>query len=294
MVKKYGTLIMAFLVFSCAMFMIPAHRAYAATDVKAKPIAQVYEVQGDVVVQRLSEGNKTKVEQGVLLGSDDLLIFENGAAVGLYFKDGGKKNLKAQEGLLTCKVGDLVPKREAYQNTAVAFGTTRSVTHANAAVGALTLFYPQENLILASEPAIELAILDGSDGDLKIGKVAVQVSEGKKVISSKTLDDLKLGVPYAYTCEKLDSGKEYNAEIKLGIAGISGEAMTFSFNFFIAPKPDSASVSACVPFSDTVYRSLESTSVNYKGRAYSFWFIKSLRLKSDTAQPVISADIIIK
>lgn len=294
MAKKYGTLITVFLVFSSAMFMIPARGVYAAADAKAKPIAQVYEVQGDATVQRLPEGNKAKVEQGLLLASDDLLTVANGAAVGLYFKDGGKKSLKAQEGLLTSRVGDLVPKREAYQSTAVAFGTTRGITHANAAIGALALFYPQENLVLPSEPAIELAILDGSDGALKIDKVAMQISEGKKVVSSKTLDDLKLGVPYRYTCEKLDSGKEYNAEIKLGIAGISGEAMTFSFNFFIAPRPDSASISACAPFNDTVYRSLESTSINYKGRAYSFWFIKSLQSKSDTAQPVISADIIVK
>ena len=70
--------------------------------------------------------------------------------------------------------------------------------------------------------------------------------------------------------------------------------MTFSFNFFIAPKPDSASMSTCAPFNDAVYRSLESTSINYKGRTYSFWFIKSLQPKNDTTQPVISADIIIK
>ena len=66
---------MAFLILSSAMFMIPTHRVYAATDVKAKPIAQVYEVRGDVVVQKPSERNKTKVEQGVLLTSDDFLIF---------------------------------------------------------------------------------------------------------------------------------------------------------------------------------------------------------------------------
>jgi len=294
MYKKYFTLITGLLVLWCAVFMMPADGACAGASVKVMPIAQAYEVRGDVAVKRSSDENKSAVKAGVLLGSDDLLTLEDGAEVGLYFKDGGKKSLKAKEGLLTCKVGDLLPKPEAYEKTIATFGTTRDIDLANMGVGVQTLFYPQETLIVDSQPAIELAIFDGSDVSLGIDSAMVQVSEEKRVVHSENLDDLVLGVPYAYSCGKLSSGKEYTTQVRLGIAGLPDEAITFSFNFFVAQKPDAGSISACAPFSDKVYRSLESTSAEYKGKTYKFWFIKSLQLRDGMTQPVISAEIIVK
>ncbi|MBN2119547.1 MAG: hypothetical protein JW734_00650 [Candidatus Omnitrophica bacterium] len=282
------------LVLYCGILIIPAGRVYAQTQAKAEPVAQVYEVVGNVLVERPTEEASVKVNKGFLVSSEDILILKKGSLASLYFKKGGKKTVEAKEKTLTYKVADLAPKIEAYEAMVPSFGATREIDLVNMGLGVQTLFYPQETLIVSSPPLIELTIFDGSGDLLRTPKAMVKVLDNDKVLSSQSLDNLTPEVVYTYSFGELDKGKEYSAQVDLDIAEIADEIITFSFNFFIADAPDKNLMSGCTSFADTVYRSLESTSAEHAGKAYRFWFIKRLEFREGRTQPIIPIEIIIK
>lgn len=277
-----------------AIFIVSGAQLYAGQTSKAKPIAQVYEVQGDVTVKRYTGSESVKVEKGILLGSDDIVTLQKGALVGLYFKDGGRKELKAKTEPLSSKIGDLLPESGEYERKDLTFGATRGVNISVADLGAQTFFYPQKSIIINSPPLIELVVFNDSDQAIHIPRAAINVLEKNDVLNSKKINNLALETPYSYSCEKMDRGKEYRMEIQLNIKEIPDRTIAFTSDFYVADIPDKNSASQYRTFADPIYRSFESISTDYEGKTYNFWFLKHLKFTEAKDPPVISIEIFIR
>ena len=284
------------LIVSLAFFTMPASAVFAEKLEKTKPMAQVYEVGGEAVVKKCADGKSVEVKKGLLLGREDILTLEKNTLVGLYFKEGGKTKVRSEKLSLTCKVGDLLPKKEAYEKAAPAFGATRGVYRPESGEGidVQSFFYPQKTIILNSPPLIELTIFDGAGIGLRILRATIRVLENGAVLYSKELANLKQAVAYSYSCENLAGGKEYSAEVQLEIAEIPDKTISFVFDFYIVDSAGKESISEYEPFGDSVCKSLEYTSTDYGMKKYEFWFLKNLEFKEGKIQPIVSIETLVK
>jgi len=274
---------------SLSILMVPAREASA----KIEPIAQAYEVQGSVMVKRAAGGEDIKVKKGFLFSSEDMLTLKKGASLGLYFKDGGKAEIKAEWQPLSCKVVDLMPEREPYDKIVATFGATRGIDISNIGISDQAFFYPQEIIVINSPPLVEVTVFDGTADGLNIPRAVIQFSENDTLLYSKNLSDVTADSLYTYACGKLGAGKEYGMEIRLEITGIP-ETIAFTTDFYVADTPHADSISEYGSFEDAAHRSFESTSIKVEDKAYKLWVIKRLGFKENKTQPVISIEIFIK
>jgi hypothetical protein len=295
-------------------FMLPVFPAYSASLVKAEPLAQVYEIKGRVTVKNSGDGTSAEVKKGYLLGGDDSLTLDKGASVGLYFKNGGKKEVQAKNDQSLYKVADLLPGTEAYGGEEPPdFGATREMappeegpyTAEIPKVSSYTaeipgrgfktaeFFYPQETIVLESPPLIEFRIYNGSGEGIVPGGGIIGISGNGVMAGSLKFDSLAFGSAYEYRCPKLKGGTEYTAEIDLDLKAALGSGVSISFPFYVAGIPDKSSMSAYRPFSDSLYRSVQSVGSDYKGRKYTVWIIKQLDMRSNAPHPVIVIEFFI-
>jgi hypothetical protein len=262
--------------------------AYPASFDKTEPIAQVYEVQGKATVKSSADGNIMEVKKGCLLGRDDSLTLDRNASIALYFKNGGRKDTQS-----LYKVADLLPKVEAYGQSVPLFGATRGIDIPEAASHAAGFFYPQEAIILDSPPLIEFTLFNGSGEVVALGGATVQIVKNSVVLDSKKFNSLEYGSPYVYQSPKLNGQTEYSVELSLELQKTLGNVVAISFPLYIAGISDTALVSKYAPFSDSVYRSFESTSAEYKGKKYTMSLIKQLAIRDESRQPVILIEFFI-
>jgi hypothetical protein len=268
-------------------------RAYSASLDKAEPIAQVYEVQGKATVQSSADGTIMEVKKGSLLGGDDSLTLERNASIALYFKNGGRKEIQATDTRSLYKVADLLPKAEAYGRSVPLFGATRGIDNPQAPPHALGFFYPQEAIILDSPPLIEFTLFNGSGEEVVLGGATVQIVKNSVVLDSKKFDSLQYSSPYVYQFPKIDGQADYSVELRLEFQKTLGNIVSISFPLYIAGISDAAFVSKYAPFSDSVYRSVESTSMDYKGKKRAITLIKQLVRRGGSPQPVIVIELFI-
>jgi hypothetical protein len=273
----------------CAILIMPGLGAYAQEPPKIEPIAQVYEVQGEVTVKSQGSEGNIVVEKGILLSKDDILNLKEGASVGLYFKDGGRRELKAEGKSQSFEMRNLLPKREAYEGKALAFGATRGISTS----AVQTFFYPQRTVVVNSLPLIEFTVFNGSGQAFEIPQAIVSVSDENKVVDSTKFSNLALEAPYTYFFKNLGRGREYGMEIQLEIKEIPDRPIVFNSKFYVADIPDKSSLSQYRSFGDPLYRSAEFISADYEGRTYKFWFLKHLEFKEDKDQPIILIEIFI-
>ncbi|MFA6217852.1 MAG: hypothetical protein WDL87_09415 [Candidatus Omnitrophota bacterium] len=267
--------------------------AYPASSDSQEPIAQVYEVQGKATVKNSADGIIREVRKGCLLGVDDSLTLDRNALIALYFKNGGKKEVRAKDTQVLHKVSDLLPKAEAYGQSVPLFGATRGINIPEAVSQTAGFFYPQEAIILDSPPLIEFTLFNGPGEEVVLGGALVQIAKGGVVFDSKKFNSLEYGSVYAYQSPKLNVQTEYSVEIRYELQKALGSVMTISFPLYIAGTSDTASGSKYSPFSDSVYRSFESSSTDYKGKKRAITALKQLVRRSGSPVPVIVIELFI-
>ena len=269
---------------------------WAAEKTQGEPIVQVFKIKGEVTVKRNATGEESEVKKGYLLTSEDLLTLEKDALVGLYFKQGGKKEIKAEQTTLTQKIGDLLLKKEIYAKTVPTFGGTRGIypSELEAEMDIQSFFYPQETMILDSLPSIELTIFNGTDVPLHIPRATVRILEDERVVQSKDFRDLESGTAYRYPIEDLAGGTEYTLEIQPDISEFDDMGLAFTSNFYVADPAGQGAVSGDTSFGDSLYKSIEYTALEQETREYGLWFVKHLQSKGEGIKPVIAVDLFIK
>jgi len=281
-------------IFIAVLLILPFFSpAYPASSDRIEPIAQVYEVQGKATVKNSADGNIREVQKGCLLGRDDSLTLDRNASIALYFKSGGRKELQAKDTQVLYKVADILPKAEAYGQNVPLFGATRRIDIPQSPVQAAGFFYPQEAVSVDSAPLIEFILFNGSGEEVVLDGALVQIAKGSVVLDSKRFNSLEYGAPYAYQPPKLNGQTEYSVEIRYELQKTLGNVVTISFPLYIAGTSDTASVSRYAPFSDSVYRSFESTTTDYKGRKRTITVLKQLARRNGSPAPVIVVELFI-
>jgi hypothetical protein len=267
--------------------------AYAASSDKQEPIAQVYEVTGGAMLKSSIDGSISMVKKGCLLAPGDILTFDKGDSIAIYFKNGGRKEVRAKDGQSTFKVADLIPKAQAYNQSVPLFGATRGLDTSPAASNPGSFYYPHEAVILDNPPLIEFILFNGQGEDIVLDGASVQIIRDGKVIDSRKFDSLEYGSSYAYQPPKLSGQTEYSVELRLDLQKTLGNVVTVSFPLYIAGAFDNASVSKYAPFSDTVYRSFESTSIDHNGKKRTITLIKQLVKRGASPQPAVVIELFI-
>lgn len=286
--------ILARTILTSGLFILPFFAtAYPASFDKTEPIAQVYEVQGKATVNSAADGNIIEVKKGCLLGLDDSLTLDNNASISMYFKNGGRKKIQAKDTQALYKVADLLPKVEAYSQSVPLFGATRGIDIPEAASHSAGFFYPQEAVILDSPPLIEFTLFNGSGEEAALGGAKAQILKNSVILDSKKFNSLEYGSPYVYQAPKLDGQTEYSVELRLEFQKGLGNVVVISFPLYIAGISDKVLVSKYAPFSDSVYRSFESASMDYKGKKRTITLIKQLARVGGSPQPVIVIELFI-
>lgn len=273
--------------------LVAATGTYSQQSGKHESIAQVYKVSGKVTVTRSADGQTTDMQKGVLLGSEDSITLMRDAVVGLYFKDGGKREILGEERTVTYRVGDLLLKEEAYQKKVPVFGATRGIDAEDTDASSDSFFYPRETVIVDYPPLVEL-VLFGQTGLVSVSGLTVKIMDKDKVLDKKSFHDPALSDLYSYSCPDLQRGRQYDLQIEMRIKEIPDATLAFTSSFYLTDEADKSSQSAYEPFSDSMHRSLESVSTGYRGKKYKFWFLKHLGFKKGNHQPVISVEILVK
>ncbi len=281
-------------VFAAVLLISPSFSpAYSASVDKQEPIAQVYEVQGKATANSLADGQIVEVKRGCLLGPDDSLTLDKNASISLYFKNGGRKEIRAKDTQVLYKVADLLPKAQAYGQSVPLFGATRGIGIPEAVSQPAGFFYPQEAIILDSPPLIEFTLFTAPGEEVVLGGATMQIVKGSAVLDSKDFNSLEYGSPYLYQSPKLKGQTEYIVELKLELQRSLGSVVAVSFPLYIAGTSDAALASKYAPFSDSVYRSFESTSTDYKGKKRTIALLKQLARRGGAPAPVIVIEVFI-
>jgi len=280
--------------FAAVLLILPFFSAaYPAPADKQAPVAQVYAVQGKAAVTGPSGGSAAEVEKGCMVGLQDSLILESDASVGLYFKTGGKKEIRAKDGRTAYKVAELAPRTQAYSQNVPLFGATRGLEVPDTGSQTPGFFYPQEAVILDTAPSIEFTVFDGSGEGGALSGASVQIAKNGTVLNSRRFDRLEYGAAYVYQPPKLQRQEEYAVELRFELQKALGTVLTVSFPLYIAAASDMASKSPYGLFSDSVYRSFESTSVDHNNTKRSVTLIKQLVKRSGSPQPAIVIELFI-
>jgi hypothetical protein len=219
-----------------------------------------------------------------LLAPGDILTFDKEDSVAIYFKNGGRKEVRAKDGQSIFKVSDLIPKAQAYNQAVPLFGATRGIDTSPATSRPGSFYYPQEAIILENPPLIEFTLFNGQGDEIVLGGATVQITRDGKVIDSRKFDSLEYGLPYAYQSPKLSGQTEYMVEFRIDLQKVLGNVLTISFPLYIAGSSD---------FSDTVYRSFESTSIDHNGKKRTVTLIKQLARRGATLQPAVVIELFI-
>ncbi|MFA5100797.1 MAG: hypothetical protein WC547_07945 [Candidatus Omnitrophota bacterium] len=264
--------------------------AYPEPFDKAEPIAQVYEVQGNATVKISADNSIIAVKKGCLLAAGDSLTLDKNASVAMYFKSGGRKEVLAPATRSLYKVADLLPKAEAYNQSVPLFGATRGLPQAVSQASGF--FFPQEAVIVDSPPLVECTLFHGSGEVVAPGKAAMQIVQNSVVVDSKKFNSLGYGVPCVYEPQKLHGQTEYKVELRLELEQGLGN-IAISFPLYIAGTFDTGSVTKYAPFSDPVYRSVETTAIDHKGKKRAITAIKQLVRRGVPPQPVIVIELFI-
>jgi hypothetical protein len=255
--------------------------ASPASSDKQEPIAQVYDVKGGAMLKSSLDGSISMVKKGCLLAPGDLLTFDKDDSISVYFKNGGRKEVRAKDGQSSFKVADLIPKAQAYNQAVPLFGATRGLdtsSHPD------SFYYPHEAVILENPPLIEFTLFNGQGEEIVLGGASVQITRDGKVIDSRKFDSLEYGSPYAYQPPKLSGQTEYMVEMRFSLQKVLGNILTVSFPLYIAGSPD---------FSDAVYRSFESASIDHNGKKRTITLIKQLVKRGALLQPAVVIELFI-
>jgi hypothetical protein len=266
--------------------------AYPASLNKTEPIAQVYEIRGKVTVKSSADGSVMEVKKGCLLGPDDSLTLERDALIAMYLKNGVRKEIRAKDTQVLYKVTDLLPRAEAYGQSVPLFGATRGILPPPASSKMSGFFYPQETVILDSPPSIEFILYHGSGEAVAFGGATVKIVKNNEVVGSGKFSSLEYNFPYVYEPAKLEGQTEYKIELRLELEKSLGN-VAISFPLYITGISDAGSVSKYAPFSDAVYRSVESTPVDHQGKQRTITAIKQLVRRGASPQPVIVIELYI-
>jgi hypothetical protein len=278
-------------ILAALLFIMPFFSTvYAASSDKQEPIAQVYEVTGGAMLKSSLDGSISMVKKGCLLAPGDLLTFDKEDSIAIYFKNGGRKEVRAKDGQSIFKVADLIPKAQAYSQSVPLFGATRGIDTSSHPV---SFYYPQEAVILENPPLIEFTLFKGQGEEIVPGGASVQIIKDGKVIDSRKFDSLEYGFPYAYQSPKLSGQTEYMVELRFELQKTLSNVLTVSFPLYIAGASDNASASKYAPFSDTVYRSFESTFMDHNGNKRTVTLIKQLARRGATPQPAVVIELFI-
>jgi hypothetical protein len=279
-------------VLTSVLLLLLFSTAYPASIDKTDPIAQVCEVQGKATVKSPADGSIAKIKKGSLLGRDDTLILDRTASISVYFKNGGRKEIQAKDTQISYKVEDLFPHAQAYSRNVPMFGATRGLDSPAAHPDQTGFFYPQEAVILDSQPLIEFTLFNGSEEAVALGGALVQIMRGSMVLDSRKFNSLEYGSPYVYEPAKLEGQTEYRVELRLELRQGPGN-VSISFPLYVAGSPDTSSASKYAPLSDQVYRSVESASIDYKGQKRTITLIKQIVRRSGTPAPVMVIELFI-
>ena len=129
---------------------------------------------------------------------------------------------------------------------------------------------------------------------MHILKGTIQILKDDLVLDSEYFTNLKSGVAYKYVCKSLARGREYRVKVQLEIKEIPGKVMVFTSDFYFTHPPRKDLGAEYKSFADSIYRSLEYTTVDNGGKVFELWFTKVLEFKEKDIQPVISMGIHIK
>ncbi len=274
--------------------------SYPASFDKTEPVAQVYEIQGKAAVKSAVDGSSVEVKKGCLLGRDDTLTLEKDAVLSLYFKTGGKKDVRARDARSSYKVADLKPKAEAYSRNVPLFGATRgrmSLPETLSPAGDFSppaaFFYPQEAVVLENLPVIEFTLFNGSNETVLLGAVTLRILKDGALLDSRKFNNLEYDTPYVYQPPNLAGRTEYSVELALELPKEPGSVVSLSFPLYLSGIPDTAMDPRYASFSDPVYRSFESVSPEFGAAVRELTLIKRLERKAGSPQPVIVIELFI-
>ncbi|MFA5117434.1 MAG: hypothetical protein WC695_01120 [Candidatus Omnitrophota bacterium] len=267
--------------------------AYPASSDKQEPVAQVYEVKGGALLKSSRDGKVSLVKKGSLLAAGDVLTLDKDAFIAMYFKNGGRKELRAKLDQSLFKVADLAPETQAYNQGAPLFGATRGSDTSPATFHPCSFYYPRETVILNDPPLIEFTLFNARGGEILLGGASVQITQEGKVVDSRKFDSLEYGTLYSYQSPTLNGQAQYSVELRLDLRKELGNVLTVSFPLYICGASDTASGFQYAPFSDTVYRSFESTSIDHNGNKRAITLIKQLAARGDPLQPAVVIELFI-
>ncbi len=282
-------------VLSRALFMtiLTLLAACPVSPAQDESVAQVNSVEGRVLVTRSADGSTAEAQKGCLLGKDDSLALEKDAALALYFKSGGRKEVRSQDAPSVRKVSDLMPKAEAYGRSVPMFGASRGLDDPRAPLPAAAFFFPQEAVVLDRPPLVELTVHDGHGGDVALGGATMRVLKDGKVLDSKSFDRLEYGQSYPYGPAKLEGPAEYSVEIRLELGKGNGNVVAAAFPLYISGASDTTAPAPAASFSDQVYRSFESAAIDHQGKKLAMALIKQLVRRDGAPAPVVAVELFI-
>ncbi len=271
-------------ILAAVLFMAPLFAAaYPASGSGTEPVAQVYEVRGNATVMISADNSNMSVKKGCLLAPDDSLTLDPNTSISVYFKNGGRKEIRSKDTRASYRVADLAPQTQAYAQSVPLFGATRGLDASPASFYPGSFFYPQEAVVLDKPPAIEFTLFRGSDGELIPGNATFQVALDGRILDSRDFKGLEYGSPYVYQLPKLKGQTAYIVDLKLELQNASGN-VDISFPLYISGIPD---------FSDAVYRSFESASMDHKGKKRAITAVKQLVRRGASSAPVIVIELFI-
>jgi hypothetical protein len=274
----------------CILFPVFAAADSVSID-KAVPIAQVNEVRGTVTVTSSADGSSRGVQKGNLLGPEDSLVLDKNASIALYFKSGGRRQLSASDSPVVHKVAGLVPHVQAYRQSVPAFGATRGIDNSQAPFYPGGFFYPQEAIILDNPPVIEFILFRGAREAVVLGGATVRVVKNSVVVDSRKFNSLEYGLPCVYVPANLTGQEEYSVELKIDFPQAAGNVVAVSFPLYITGVSDPESTAKYASLSDPVYRSFESSFLEYKGSKRPIALIKQLANRPGTRSPVVVIEL---
>lgn len=267
--------------------------AYPAPIELIEPVAQVYAVQGRVTAGNSAGKGAIEVKKGYFLGREDSLYLDKNSSVSLYFKSGGRKDVRTRDDRAQYKVADLAPRVEAYGQSVPLFGATRGSDARKKACAGVNFFYPQEGIILDAAPLIEFTLFNGSGQSIALGRAVAQIAQAGRILDSREFSKLDYGSAYQYQLPSLDGQAEYKVELKIELPGAAGNALVMSFPLYLTGGSDAAPGSKYAPFSDPVYRSFESASIEHQGKTRTVSLIKQLVKRGEVSSPVVVIELFI-
>jgi hypothetical protein len=140
---------------------------------------------------------------------------------------------------------------------------------------------------------IEFTAFNVPGEQVALSGATIQIVQNGKVLDSRKFASLEYGAPCVYQPPRLKGQTEYTVELRFELTKTLGTVLTVSFPLYIAAGSDRTSKPAYGLFSDSVYRSYESATIDLNNTKRTVILLKQLLKRSGTSQPVIIIELFI-